>query len=83
MASSGAAGNRTTLTPAQQLQLELMSPALQAPPGADTTMTLDGPGQVWYLVTAICCIAVPGLFLIARIYTKLGIVRMLEAADCK
>ncbi|KAF2108115.1 hypothetical protein BDV96DRAFT_531169 [Lophiotrema nucula] len=63
------------------LEVILMSPALAAPPGADTRMTTNGHDQVWYLVTAITCVAIPGLFLIARIYTKLGIVKMLESAD--
>jgi hypothetical protein len=65
------------------MEMLLNMPALQpAPPGADTTMTTDGPDQVWYLVVAITCIAVPGLFLLIRIYTKLVIVRSLELADC-
>lgn len=64
----------------------LSMPALSAdqiPPGADRTMTLDGPDQIWYLVVAITCIAIPGLFLLIRIYTKLSIVRSFEVADCK
>lgn len=44
-------------------------------------MTLDSPDQVWFLVIAITCIAIPGLFLIVRVYTKLAIVRMFEIAD--
>lgn len=66
------------------MEFLLGMPALQpAPPGADLTMTTDGPDQVWYLVVAITCIAIPGLFLLIRMYTKLAIVRMLEPADCK
>lgn len=65
------------------IELLLDTPALQAPPGADTTMTTDGPDQVWYLVVAITCVAIPGLFLMVRVYTKLAIVRSLEIADCK
>ncbi|KAF2692290.1 hypothetical protein K458DRAFT_326288 [Lentithecium fluviatile CBS 122367] len=51
------------------------------PPGADRTMTLDGPDQFWYLLVAIMCIAIPGVFLLIRIYTKAVIVRSLEVAD--
>lgn len=53
------------------------------PPGADKTMTLDGPDQFWYLLVAIMCIAIPGLFLLIRIYTKAVIVRSFEVADCE
>lgn len=69
-----------------QRQFMLSLPALgpdQIPRGADTTMTLDGPDQVWFLVVAIICIAIPGLFLIVRIYTRLAVVRSLEPADCE
>ncbi|KAF2035618.1 hypothetical protein EK21DRAFT_41916, partial [Setomelanomma holmii] len=52
------------------------------PPGADTTMTTHGPDQVWYVVVAVTCIAIPALFLTMRIYTRLAIVRSLEMADC-
>jgi hypothetical protein len=55
----------------------------QIPKGADTTMTTDGPDQVWFLVVAIICIAVPGLFLILRVYTRMAIMQCLEPADCK
>lgn len=64
------------------LSMPALSPD-QIPPGADRTMTLDGPDQIWYLVVAITCIAIPGLFLLVRLYTKLAIVRSLEIADCK
>ena len=63
----------------------LMLPAMTGdavPPGADRTMTLDGPDQIWFLVVAITCIAVPGLFLMIRIYTKFAVVRSIELADC-
>lgn len=53
------------------------------PKTADRTMTTDGPDQVWFLVVAITCIAVAGLFLIIRVYTKLAVVRSLEIADCR
>lgn len=67
-------------------QFLLSLPALgpdQIPKGADTTMTTNGPDQIWYLVVAIICIAVPGLFLILRVYTRLAIMRCLEPADCE
>lgn len=64
------------------LQLPAMSPK-EAPPGADMTMTTDGPDQVWYLVVAITCTVVPAMFLGLRMYTRLAIVRSLELADCK
>ncbi|KAF1960427.1 hypothetical protein CC80DRAFT_293675 [Byssothecium circinans] len=51
------------------------------PKDADRTMTLDGPDQIWFLVVAITCIAIPGLFLMIRIYTKLAVVRSFELAD--
>src|SRR5688500_11681042 len=70
-------------TSADMLELLLRMPALKAPAGADKTMTTSGPDQVWYLVVAITCIAVPGLFLAIRIYTKISIVRKIEPADCK
>ncbi|KAF2642326.1 hypothetical protein P280DRAFT_263164 [Massarina eburnea CBS 473.64] len=62
----------------------LLAPAMtptQAPVGSDMTMTVDGPDQVWYLVVAITCIAMSGLFLIVRVYTKLAVVRSFELAD--
>jgi hypothetical protein len=67
----------------EALEFMLRLPALAAPPGADTTMTMSGPDQIWFLVVAITCIAIPGIFLILRIYTKLSIVRSFEPADCK
>ncbi|KAF2872301.1 hypothetical protein BDV95DRAFT_569447 [Massariosphaeria phaeospora] len=62
------------------LDLPALSPS-SIPPGADRTMTLDGPDQVWYLVVAITCIAIPGLFLMVRVYTKFAVVRGFELAD--
>jgi hypothetical protein len=53
------------------------------PPGANRNMTVDGPDQFWYLLVAIMCISIPGLFLLARIYTKAVVVRRLEVADCE
>lgn len=53
------------------------------PPGADMTMTLDGPAQNWFLICAIVCIASAGIFLIIRVYTKLAVVRSFELADCE
>ncbi|KZM19257.1 hypothetical protein ST47_g9640 [Ascochyta rabiei] len=53
----------------------------QIPKGADTTMTINGPDQIWFLIVAIICIAIPGLFLVLRIYTKLAIMGCLEPAD--
>lgn len=67
-------------------QFILSLPALgadQIPRGADTTMTANGPDQIWFLAVAIACIAVPGLFLILRVYTRLAIMRCLEPADCE
>jgi hypothetical protein len=64
------------------LSMPAMSPD-QIPRGADMTMTPDGPDQIWFLVVAIICIAVPGLFLILRVYTRLAIMRCLEPADCE
>ena len=69
-----------------QRQFLLSLPAMdsdQIPPGENRTMTPHGPDQVWFLVTAVTCVVVPGLFLILRLYTKLAIVRSLELADCK
>jgi hypothetical protein len=63
------------------LSLPALSPD-QIPKGADTTMTTDGPDQVWFLVVAILAIAIPGLCLILRVYTRLAIMRSLEPADC-
>jgi hypothetical protein len=64
------------------LRLPAMSPS-RIPVGADMTMTTDGPDQMWFLVVAITCIAVPALFLSLRVYTRLAIVRSLEVSDCK
>jgi hypothetical protein len=64
------------------LQLPAMGPD-QMPAGADRTMTIIGPDQVWFLVVAITCIVVPALFLLLRVYTRLAIVGSLELADCK
>jgi flagellar biosynthesis protein FliP len=68
------------------MQYLLSLPALassQIPEGADTNMTTNSPDQVWYLVVAIVCAAVPTLFWLLRMYTRLVIVRSLEPADCK
>ncbi|OAL47158.1 hypothetical protein IQ07DRAFT_634150 [Pyrenochaeta sp. DS3sAY3a] len=62
------------------LQLPALGPA-QIPPGADTTMTTSGPDQIWYLVVAVTCIAVPAFFLMIRIYTRLAIFKSLELVD--
>lgn len=64
------------------LQLPALGPA-QIPPGADTTMTTSGPDQIWYLVVAVTCIALPALFLMIRLYTRLAIFKSLELVDCK
>ena len=64
------------------LQLPAMAPN-QIPLGADSTMTTNGPDQVWFLVVAITCIAIPALFLTMRVYTRLAVVRSLEMADCR
>ena len=68
--------------PIDERTFALSLPAMIAPPGADRTMTLDGPDQVWFLVVGILCIAIPGLFLMLRVYTKMAVVRSLEIADC-
>jgi hypothetical protein len=64
------------------LQLPAMSPA-QAPAGSDMTMTVNGPDQVWFVVVAVTCTAVPAMFLSLRVYTRLAIFRSFELADCK
>jgi hypothetical protein len=64
------------------LMLPAMDPA-QAPPGADLTMTLNGPDQIWFYVVAGTCTAVPAVFFIIRLYTRLAIFKSLELADCK
>lgn len=69
-----------------QMQFFLSLPAMgpdRIPPGADTTMTTNGPDQVWFTVTAATCVTTTALFLILRLYTRLVIVRSLEVADCK
>ena len=63
------------------LQLPAMGPA-QIPPGAETSMTTNGPDQVWFLVVAVTCIAVPAFFLMMRLYTRLAIFKSLELTDC-
>ena len=80
--STAPASSAVTPSPAQVLAHMLASRALPPPKGADTTMTLDSSEQVWFLVVAITCIAIPGLFLLVRVYTKLAVVRMFEIADC-
>jgi hypothetical protein len=64
------------------LSLPALAPA-QIPEGADTKMTTDSPDQMWFLVVAIVCAAVPTLFWLLRMYTRLIVVRCLEPADCK
>ncbi|KAF2709414.1 hypothetical protein K504DRAFT_502142 [Pleomassaria siparia CBS 279.74] len=54
---------------------------LPVPKGESAEWTLDSPNQVWFLVIAICCIAIPGLFMMVRAYTKLAIVKSFEIAD--
>jgi hypothetical protein len=71
------------LPPAQALESMLNSRAMALPDGADPTFTLDGPDQIWYLIVAITSIAIPGIFLMVRIYTKLSVVRRFELADCE
>jgi hypothetical protein len=46
-------------------------------------MTTNSPDQVWYLVVAIVCAAVPTLFWLLRMYTRRIVVSSLEPADCK
>ncbi|KAF2018084.1 hypothetical protein BU24DRAFT_408037 [Aaosphaeria arxii CBS 175.79] len=67
--------------PTNPLEIMLNTPALRPPEGIVVEMTLDGPDQVWFLVVAILCTAVPGIFLILRVYTKLAISRGFELAD--
>ena len=70
--------------PIDERTFALGLPAMMAPQGAEKDiMTTDGPDQIWFLVVAILCIAVAGLFLIIRIYTKWAVVRSLEIADCR
>ena len=64
------------------LQLPAMGPA-QIPPGSDTRMTTSGPDQVWYLVVAVTCIAIPAFFLMLRVYTRVAIFKSLELVDCE
>lgn len=63
------------------LTLPAMGPS-RIPEGADTTLTINGPDQMWFTVTAVLCTAVPALFLMLRVYTRLAIVRSLEVTDC-
>ncbi|KAF2185470.1 hypothetical protein K469DRAFT_631985, partial [Zopfia rhizophila CBS 207.26] len=65
----------------RNVTLLLASPALDAPPGADTRMTAYSRDQVWFWLAFGLCIAIPGLFLLVRLYTKLVIVRKLDEAD--
>jgi hypothetical protein len=78
---------RLTIPPGMDRETYLLGfPAFMPdsiPPGATRNMTVDGPDQFWYLLVAIMCISIPGLFLLARIYTKAIVVRRLEMADCK
>ncbi len=53
------------------------------PPGADTTMTTSSPDQAWFIVVAVFCTVIPAFFLSLRIYTKFGVVKSLELADCE
>lgn len=55
----------------------------EPPPGADRTMTTRSPEQRWFTVMSVTTLVIPGLFLAARIYTKVVLVRSLEPADCK
>jgi hypothetical protein len=65
------------------MEFFLNLPALTAPEGADTTMTLTDMCQAWYVVTAVTCIAIPGMFLMLRIYTKVAIVKSFDITDCE
>lgn len=61
----------------------LLLPALQAPPGADTYFTLHSSVQVYDRVTIALCIALPGILILLRAYTKLVVVKKVDIADCK
>ena len=57
--------------------------ALPAAESSDFHLTLHSKDQDLFFAVAGLCIAIPAIFLLGRIYTKLAIVRGLEAADCK
>lgn len=68
------------------IEFYLQLPAMgreQIPPGSDTTMTTNGPDQVYFLIVAATCTVVPALFLAMRVYTRLVIFKSLEIADCE
>jgi hypothetical protein len=69
-----------------RIEFYLQLPAMasdKVPAGADRTMMTNAPEQVWFLVVAVTCTAIPALFLSLRVYTRLAIVGSFELADCK
>lgn len=69
-----------TMPPAV-IQKILAMPAMEPPPGADTQ--IQPPDFKWYLLCVVLCMAISGIFIALRAYTKLVVVKQVDAADCK
>lgn len=67
--------------PPEVIRAMLAMPAMEAPPGADNQ--LRGPDYKWYLICIIVCMTTSGIFIIMRAYTKLVVVKHVDAADCE
>lgn len=63
--------------------INLRAMSLPAAESLDFHFTLHSKDQDLFFAVAGLCIAIPAIFLLGRIYTKLAIVRGLESADCK
>lgn len=68
---------------AEQLQALLNSPALEAPPGESPNL-IDPPNKLLQSrVDYVVCLVIATLVLISRLYTKVRVIKIVSAPDCK
>ncbi|KAF2269191.1 hypothetical protein CC78DRAFT_612648 [Lojkania enalia] len=69
----------STLSP-EFIELLLTMPAASVPPGADSRL-ISHPSRTWWQVTVILCSILSGIFVLLRAYTKLVVIKSVDAAD--
>lgn len=57
-------------------------PAMRPPEGIVPHLSTNSPEQTWYYVCVSFCSVVSGVLLSLRLYTKLRIIRKVDATDC-
>lgn len=63
------------------IEVLLAQPALNPPPGVERHMSTKSQEQQYFVLGAVFCIAIPGIVVVLRVYTKLTIIRKWDAAD--